>query len=370
VKKEKRMPKTAAANQTSDNDQTPTKAVTNRHFVQMVRARLDADGHRDIPVSRQWIDEDEPGYPFLLNVPVGSELVVPLKPREAFFRTEDVGRIDSHAEHFAKALVTLRQAERMLVKYACDVRRAAAKVIADARAEGLDVLLADVTFKPTCAWQLTGSSWKDAANHILASVKVRNTSFYLQPKISEVYVKEPADVAKELKDLLEDERERLARLAYLDGLGADLHVDAITLDLLRTHVVDVEQVLREAWKRQHVSIPIVIDGYETHLSLITSDGRATAGVQLPDAFWNGEQLWMTNGQARNAPDLTGKTLAGLVAHPALACRTIVRMVRSPDGVEVPDVYHLDTSETFLFDADTGRIWPQEAVRGLVVGIAA
>lgn len=353
------MPKTAAVNQTADNDQTEAKAITNRQFIQMVRTRLDVDGHRDVPVSRQWIDEDEPGYPFLLNVPVGSELFVPLKPQQAFFRTEDVGHIVSHVEHFAKALVTLRQAERMLVKYARDVRRAAAKVIGDARAEGLDVLLADVTFKPTYAWHLTGSSWKDAAHHILASVKVRNTSFYLQPEISEVWVEGPAEVAKELEDLLGDERERLARLAYLDGLGADLQVDAITLGLLRTHVVDIEQSLREAWKKQRVSIPVVIDGYETQLSLMTSDGRATAGMQLPDAFWNGERLWMTNGQARNAPDLIGKTLAGLVAHPALACRTVVRIDRPPEDVEIPDVYHLDTSETFLFDADTGRIWPEQ-----------
>ena len=353
------MPKTSAENPAAFDGKAATKVVTNRQFVQMVRARLDADGHRDIPVSRQWIDEDEPGYPFLLNVPVGSELVLPLRPREAFFRTEDVGNAASHAEHFAKALVTLRQAERMLVKYAHDVRRAAAKVIADARTEGLDVLLDDVTFKPTYAWHLTGSSWKDAAYHILANVKVRHTSFHLQPEVSEVYVEECEHLVRELKGIFDDQRERQARLAELEAAGADLVVDGITLDLLRTHGGDVQQVLRDVWRDQHVSIPVVFDGYETSLSVNTSDGRAEASIQLADAFWNGEQLWMAAGHARNAPDPIGKTLAGLVTHPILASRTVVRIDRTPEHIDIPDIYYLDTSETFLFDADTGRIWPQD-----------
>lgn len=351
------MPRTAAANHDPAADPANDAPPTNREFVALVRARLDAAGHRDIPIERSWIDEDTPGYPFLLNVPVGAELTVPLRPVDGFIRITDPHAVEKHVEHFAKALVTLRQAERMLIKYAGEVRRAAAKVIASARADGLDVLLAGVTFKETYAWHLTGGSWKDAASHIIASVKVRHTSFYLRPEISSVYVEEPGQAAEELQSIIDDERERLARLAYLDGLGADLHVDAITLDLLRTHAVDVEQVLREAWKNQHVSIPVAIDGYETNLSLVTWDGRVEAGMQLPDAFWNGHQLWMTDGQAKNAPDLTGKTLAGLVAHPALSSRRVVHIDRAPDGIEIPDVYHLDTSETFLFDADTGRIWP-------------
>ena len=347
------MPENTAA---SDAPATGTTPVTNRRFIALVRAKLDADGHRDIAIDRQWIDEDTPGYPFLLNVPVGPGLVVPLKPRDAFFKTEDLAYLASHVEHFAKALVTLRQAERMLLKYAADMRRAAGRAIAAARAEGLDVLLADVTLKPTYAWHLTGSSWKDAAYHVLAVVGIRHTSLPLQPTVSEIYVEEPEHVAAELRDILEDQRERQARLAHLDGLGADLLVDAITLDLLRAHVADVGQVLRDVWKKQHVSVPIQHEGRETRLSLTTSNGCVESGLELDGAYWNGECVWLVGQNVEDGLDLVGKTLADKVRHPALSSRTVIRIDRSPPEVSHQDIYHLDKGPTSLFDADTGRIW--------------
>lgn len=351
------MPSITATDHAPAADPAEAASMTNREFVALVRARLDEAGHRDIAIERSWIDTDTPGDPFLLNVPVGPEFVVPLRAVEGFVRVSDPLVVARHVEHFAAALVTLRRAERTLVKYASEVRRAAAKAIAEARSEGLDILLSNVAFAPTYAWLLTGSDWKHAASHVLAEVCVRHTSFCLRPEISSVVVEEAGDVAYGLESILDDERELQGRLAYLDGLGADLIVDAITLDLLRTHVVDVEHALRDVWSKQHVSIPIKVQGFETQLSLSSNNGSVESAMILPEAVWNGEMLWLKGDAVETGLDRVGKTLEGLVSHPALACRKVVHIEQRPAEIGIPDRYYLDLSERFLFDADTGRIWP-------------
>lgn len=334
--------------------------MSNRRIIELVRASLDQMGHQDIAVDRQWIDEDTPGEPFLLNVPVGADLIVPLRALSGFLEVGANERMSDYVRHFAGALVNLRRAERMLGKYSRDVRRAALRAITDARADGLDVQLAGVGFKPTYAWHLSGSSWKDAASHVLAVVEVRCTSFYLQPEVARIIVEEPEDVAHELETLLDEQRERQARLVELGAAGADLVIDGITLDLLRMHVSDVAGALREVWRRQHLSLPIQIDGFDTNLSLITSDGSLESGLQTPEAYWNGRYLWMTGKDPENGLDLVGKTLAGRVSDPTLSSRPLVRIERADGRPQWRDLFHFDMSDRYLFDADTGRIWPMEA----------
>lgn len=337
--------------------QTCDDIMSNREFVALVRAKLDAAGRQDVAIDRLWIDEDEPGYPFLLNVPVGTELIVPLKPLSSFFNRRS-DQLDCHIGHFATALVNLRSAERMLTKYAQDVRREARKQIDAARAEGLDVAIENIGFKPTYAFHLSGKEWKDAAYHVLAEIRLRNTSFFLRPETSTIWVEEPSDVAMELADLLERQREHQARLAEMDAMGADLEVDAITLDLLAAHGLDPAEILRNVWKRQCVNLEIQHQGRNEHLSLISSGGRTTASIFVGNAFWNGEHLWfLQDGQPIDHDDLVGKTLAGFVDHPAFASHVVVK-VESGREHGRPDLIHLDLSNKLLFDADTGRIWPQ------------
>ena len=125
--------------------------MSNRKFVARVRAKLDAAGRQDVVIDRLWIDENEPGYLFLLNVPVAPELAVPLKPLDGCSKTRSAGELDQHIGYFATALVNLKSAEKMLMRYAQDVRREARKQIAAVRAEGLDVSIANLGFKPTYA---------------------------------------------------------------------------------------------------------------------------------------------------------------------------------------------------------------------------
>ena len=326
---------------------------TNRQFVEAIRAELDDAGHQDIPISRQWIEEGVPGYGYLVHVPVSPELTIPLKVMQGFFDAKDLDDLRSHAREFATALANLTRAEKMLVKYARDVRAAAVAEITAARAVGLDMLLEDVGFKPTYAWHLTGKDWKSAALHILASVKVRHTAFFLRPTVSELYVGEPADVAKELADVCKDQRERQDRIAEFDALGADLIVDRITLDLLTTHGLNVEEVLTAVWNRQCVNLTVEHLGRETSLSLISSNGHVTASISLEDAIWNGEHLWFVGDeQMTDHTSLIGKSVGELVRHPVFSSRPIVNIFhRHADHV----VY--DLSDKMLFDADSGQLWP-------------
>lgn len=332
-----------------------TATFTNREFVAAVRSELASAGRPDIGFERSWIDEDTRGDRLLVHVPLGTELSVPLKVMNSFFEMKSQEDLKWHATEFAKALVNLKLGEAMLLKYARDVRRSANAAVASARAEGLDILLEKVAFKPTYAYHLTHKAWKDAAHHVLAAVTVRHTSFFLRPTTSNVWIEEPADVATELAGILDDQRERQARMAELDSRRCDLIVDRITLDLLAAHGLDATEALERVWKEQCLNLTVQHEGRDVSLSLITSDGYATASLQLPEAIWNGEHLWFRDEKHEgDHKHLIGKSLGDLVTHPALTARPIVDVFRRHKVHVVFDV-----SDKLMFDADTGRIWQEQ-----------
>lgn len=334
------------------NTWTEQRTFYNRDFVALVRAELAAAGRSDVAIERNWIDEDEPGEPFLLHVPLGTELSVPLSARNDFLgaRTDDDRQ--RHAVEFAKALINLRSAEAMLSKYARDVRKAANAAVGAARADGLDILLDRVGFNPTPAFLLTNASWKDAALHVLAEVTFRDTSFHLRPGTSSVDVKEPSDVAEKLKSILEDQRELRNILAEMEAIGADLVVDQITLDLLAAHNIDAEDALRQVWKNQHAEFKVTHLGQETWLSVNSGHGKVMASISLGNAFWNAEYLSLTNEEgASDYGDFVGKSLGDLVTHPVFTSRRVAAVENRH--------FVFDLSDKSLFDGDTGRIWREK-----------
>ena len=337
------------------NDIDKNITFPNRDFVAMVRAELAAAGRPDIMIERNWIDENQPGYAFLLHVPVGTELTVPLMAMDGFFDTRTNEDRKSYAVEFAKALINLKSAEAMLTKYARDVRRAANAAVAAARADGLDILLDRVGFKPTYACHLTYEAWRDAALHVLAEVTIRHTSFYLRPTTSILWVEEPAEVEKELQDIVEEQRELQYRMAELDAGGYDLVVDQITLDLLEAHGFDTVETLTRVWKEQCVNLKAEHAGHDVSLSLISFGGVTTASIQLQDAIWNGEHLWFLGDEhMKDHKHLIGKSVGDLVRHPVFASRPIVNVFnRHTDHVV------FDLSQKVMFDADTGRLWREE-----------
>lgn len=337
---------------------TNDEVTGDREFVSLVRARLEASGHANVAIERSWIDDDTPGHPFLLNVPVGPELTIPLKPRGGFLdrQADDFGE---HVDHFAKALVSLHRAQETLLEYAADVRAAAAAEIASARAEGLDLLLTRVGFKPTRAFHLTGNDPDDAVSHVLAAVTVRHTASHLWFDETELWIREPTDIATELSPLRDDQRKRQERMAGLDAIGADLEVDAITVALLEAHGFDVVQILRKARKKQTLNLAVEVSGGKTNLGIINSGGMVSASIQLEAAYWNGTHLWFVDeGMSTGHNDLIGKCLGDLLPHPVFTSLPIVKVERSHGG-KGSDMIFFDMSDRLLFDADTGRLWRRE-----------
>ena len=330
---------------TQRNDRS---TFTNRDFVAMVRVELAAAGRPDIIIERSWIDEDEPGYPFLLRVPVGTDLTVPLQAMDGFFHTRTDDDRKWHAVEFAKALINLRSAERMLTKYAKDVRRAANAAVAAARAEGLDILLADVGFKPTYAYHLTHKAWKDAAFHVLAEVTLRHTSFYLRPETSVTWVEEPAEVAKELAGILQDQRERQTRMTELAALGYDP----------RPARHPRPRRGGDAGARLEEAVPEPDGPAQRPRLLALADHLQRCVHRVDDA--RGRMLErrtpvVPRRRAHEGPQhLIGKTVGELVRHPVFASRPIVDVFnRHADHVV------FDLSDKVMFDADTGRLWREE-----------
>ncbi|TPG40569.1 hypothetical protein EAH79_11790 [Sphingomonas koreensis] len=328
---------------------------TNRQFVAAVHSELATMGRPDIPFERSWFDENALGDRLLVHVPVGSELTVPLKVMDRFFDMQTTEDLKCNASEFAKALVNLKLAEAMLLTYARAVRLSANAVVADAREQGLDVLLDRVGLKPTYAYHLTGKSWKEAAYHVLAAVTIRHTSFYLRPHTSTVWVEKPAQVAEELSHVLREQRERQDRASELDAMRADLIVDAITLDLLEAHGIDAIEVLTRVWKEQCVNLTVDYLGTDVSLSITSSAGEASASILLPEAFWNGEHLWFRGDeQEEDHKHLIGRSLGVLVPHPAFTSRPVVDVFR-----EHTDHVVFDLSDKVMFDADTGRLRREE-----------
>ena len=303
------------------------------------------------------MNEDREGLIFTVDVPVGPDLVVPLKPLGDTLDQAPDKAVEDFSRHLVAALPNLKRAEKMLCKYRDDMRRAARREIAKARAEGLDLLLDDVVLKPTYAWHVSGSDWKDAAYHVLAVVRVRGLSFYLQPTVSETYVEEIDHLGDELATLREDQAERQARLAELTARGADLELDGITRDLLAVHGLPAADILRQVWKKQHVGLDVEHEGEQRHLSFVTGDGRVSATFILGNgAYWNGEMMWFpTETPIERLKELIGGPAATIASHPAFAELNVTSIKALHDNI----VAATFETPTLLFDQASGRVWEDE-----------
>ncbi len=355
---------TNAIEQSDHREQVqPTTVFTNREFVALVRAKLDASGHDDVAIERRWIDEEIFGDPWLLNVPVGTELCLPLRPQPNFFE-QPIGDCDFHAEYFAKALINIRKAEKSLTNYARNVRRAANVEITAARADDLDLMLKGVGFNSVYADHLSGDDWKDAAMCVVATVDIGCLSLSLRPETMQICVDYPENIVDELRQAINDQRERQQRLADLDMQGCDLEVDSITLDLLAAHGLNAPDVLRTVLKQQCTNYPVKDSDDDEHFFVVASNGSATASLASKGFVWNGEYLWF-RGQARAASHdgLVGRCLGDRVNHPALKDLPILKVERSQSGQGV-DLIYFDMSRKVRFDAETGRLWPVEVAKAV------
>ncbi len=339
---------------------TLTKQFSTRALIHSIRAELKAVGRPDVGVERNWIELDKSGS-FFLRVPVGTVAVVPVTPGNEADEINVAVDQEVHAAHLAEALVNLKKAEPMLVKYASDIHRAANAAVEAARADGCDILLEKVGFRPVNASQLTGTDWKQAAHHVRAAVTVRHTSSYLRAANTTFWVEGPADVAKEMADIRAEQRFRQIRVAQLEAVGADFLVDEITLDLIAAHGLDAGEILAGMTNVQSASIPVQYEGHDVPLSLTNHHGEVTASLAMPDAVWNGDYLRLLGEEEmKDHRHLIGKSLGELIRHPVFASRSIADVVSGH-----ADRILFKRFDKALFDAESRRIWRDATLGGLI-----
>jgi len=326
-----------------------------RKLFALVRAGLDSAGRQDIPFEQSWVNDEREGYLFTIDMPVGPDLVLPLVPLERMVEVVDHEQIERFATSLVRSAINMKRAEKMIGRYVNAVARAARREIEAARASGLDVLLERVGLKPTYSWHLAHSDWKEAAAHALAQVNIRNTSFYLRPEITSVIIEEPDDVAYELSQVFEDQRERQSQLQRLQELGADLEVDSVTVDLLRVHGFSITETLREVHRSQCVNLPESDGDPAGRLSITSSSGSANASLVLKDAIWNGSVLWFVDEVDRDwLRARVGGTLGERINHPVLASLEVAEIERL--DTEHRPMIRFKAADQLLFDAETGRLW--------------
>lgn len=326
-----------------------------RNFINQIRAELAAAGRSDVPVERSWIGEDDTGLSFVLRVPVGTDAVVPLRSRNEADDIDIAAKRGRHAAYFAEALINLDAAEKMLVEYAGDIRRSASAAIEAARANGLDIQLERVGFRPVSASRLTGTDWKTAADHVLAAVTLRVLGSHLRPTETTFWVEEGADVAAGMKGILEEQRALQDRAAELESMGADFVVDQITLDILAAHGLEAGEVLLGMRNVPSSAVTVQHEGQDLTLSLMNHQGAVSIFMAMRDAVWNGSYLWLLGDEEKkDHKHLVGKSLGDLVRHPAFASRPVAEVDRHH-----VDHVHFDLSDKVLFDADSGRLWRDE-----------
>ncbi len=323
-----------------------------RDFVAMIREALDAAGRPDVRADALWIDDDITDVPLILNVPVGPDLVLPVRPCGGFASVN--GELDRHVDMFVKALINLKHAEATLGEYAEEIRKAAREQIAQARAEGLELMLDGIDLKPTNVFYLTWDEWRDAADHVLAAVRVRRLSHSLRFEIEELWVEDAEVLEQELERIKDEQREREHILTELVAAGADARVDSITLDLLRAHGLDVAQALRQICKGQSIKVDLPDMG--GCLLFRNINGWVSETAHFGQVKWNGEHLWFGGeNEPHDLDGLVGNQLGDRVADPTFARLRIAAVTAYPGA---PKFISFEAS-SFLIDAQTGRIWQEE-----------
>lgn len=323
-----------------------------RVFINQIRAALAAAGRHDVRVERRWIEKDDSGRSFVLRVPVGADAVVPLRSRNEAEDVDIAAGRGGHAADFAKALINLKAGEKMLVEYASDMRRSAIAAIEAARADGLDIQLETVGFRPVSASHLTGNDWQEAVDHVLAAVTVRHLGQLLRQEATTFWVEEAADVSAEIGKVIAEQRALQKRVAELEAAGADLVTDQITLDILAAHGLEAGEVLIGMRDMPSATVTVQHEGQELTLNLMNHQGAISIFMAMREAVWNGSYLWLLGDEeAKDHKHLVGKSLGNLVRHPVFASRTVAEVNRSH-----VDHIHFDLSDKSLFDADSGRFW--------------
>ncbi|MBX7489753.1 hypothetical protein K3177_14690 [Qipengyuania sp. GH25] len=320
-----------------------------REFVDMVRRELDEQGYGHIMLRPTWLKGNGALDPFLLEIPISPELVVSLRSRDIEDRETPPAIWDREAKAFAAAMITLDKGQRKLISYADEMRVAAVAEVEQARTNGLDIRLVGIGFKPIYAQVLDRMDREEALDRIVAEVKLEVTSFTLEREVERFTVEEPEDVADEIQDYVDDQRERQKREDELHRCRADLEISDIGIDVLRLAGRRPEEILAELYSRG--SQDIVLDDV-TRIGLRQDAGYVEVSLETQELYWNGKVLWLRKPMTVESGGTSTPTpLSQLITDQIFASRPVAQINNLGDG---KTAYSFDETR-FLFDAAEMRI---------------
>ena len=201
-----------------------------REFLAAIREELDAAAAPDIRFHESWLRKNVLGEEFLIEVPLGPEMVVPLRVGNHPDLLLDDQAWRNEARSFAKAIINLANGKSELLSHAERIRAATRDVVLAAMDAGLNVRLAGIRFKPTRASHLEDP--RSACDHVLMEVDIETTSPSLGRQTTSILVEEEENIEDLLDDEFDHQRSRQTRLDELARLEADLELDDISLELL------------------------------------------------------------------------------------------------------------------------------------------
>lgn len=336
-------------------------ATASGRLITSVRKGLDALGRTDIALERDWLTVTE-GHDdhveAVLMVPISRNLSLPLK---SLWRDEAPETVmERFAEDLFHALPNVEKARWGLRRYAADMRRAAEAAVAQSRTEGLDVTLSGVGLRCTYAWHMTQSSWKEAADHVIATVLVNGLDRRLTPAVIEFYAGEPADVDDEMAQALDLQLEFQEKRDALGRQGATVAVDVVTLRALFEFDLGFETI-SEVARVGHKNVEVQMrDGSTGRLYIVSSHGQIICSLQSHTDGgwrWSMDRLELTADPAWGSDDtLAGRDAAELAGDKLFEGITVKSARRGVGGVVALE---LDVP-TRLFNAETGQFLQRAA----------
>lgn len=175
-----------------------------QQITEAVNARLIDTGQGELAIKVSQV-QLEPGVSastlsgLYLQYEVGDGLNLEVAP---IYLIDSDDRLESFANDLAKALVNLDKARKFLVRYHRSVRAAAKAAVRSARESGYRIKLAEVALKRTYAFHLTHPKWREAADHILATINFEILRANGEPDEHYLVIEEPENVALEIESVL------------------------------------------------------------------------------------------------------------------------------------------------------------------------
>lgn len=326
--------------------------IHRREFVRRVRVSLAAKGEGDIMLRPSWFVPGEGARMFVLNAPIGSDLVVHILPHPNLRNDSSPEDWDYEAGIFANALINLWKGEKTLNRRAKRVVAAARREVCKAREQGLDIRLLGASFKDVESSHVGGENWREAIDYILPAARCEVTDNSLARCEWLIIIDNDnnlnEDMAKEVSDLIAKQKEYQEIENRLEKAGVDLEISDIGLEILRHAGLDPSQVLRNLLENGSHEIILSDDAV---IFISRAAGSAAISLRTAKAFWNGALLNTRNEDGlKPLPNADG---FGCSVMDKIFGNKTVSM--TADLAPVIRVFGFEESRLF-FDAKSGNIW--------------